>query len=382
MNRTNSWRDLLVSTLICLLILTACDAAPGQTDPTATATAPPPSVTPEPTLTVEPAPPASPTPEATATPRATPTPVPATAVPTSTPDTAGVGLPCPDDLPLKPDYAAYVLSAELWPTPDSSAPRPPLSLADPLPAAARNTGYSYGSDGSGRYLLHNGLDMADEEDALAGAVAGGRVIVARDDLDEMFGWRCDWYGQLVVIELDETWDDRPVYALYGHVKDVQVSEGQRVERGDPIARGGAAGVAVVPHLHLEIRVGENTFGATRNPLLWLEPWSGGGVVAGRLLDPDGRAWQGVTVTLIDRRGGSPFLNTWTYLDDPEHLIRPDPALGENFVFGPVSAGSYDVYAKIQGVEYRRTIEVNEGQLTIVELITEPYRTPTPAPPGP
>lgn len=373
MNRTIRPRSLLLLAFLCLFVLTACDTADGRLDP--------PAATTEPTNTTEPLPPASPTPAPTETPAATSasasTPIPATAVPTSTPDTSGVGLPCPDAPPLKPDYATHVLSAQPWPTPDLSATRPPLSLANPLPAAARNTGYPYGSDGSGRYLLHNGLDMAHEEDALAGAVGDGRVIVARDDLDEMFGWRCDWYGQLVVIELHETLGGRPVYALYGHVKDVQVSEGQLVERGEPIARGGAAGVAVVPHLHLEIRVGENTFGATSNPLLWIEPWNGGGVVAGRLLDPDGRAWQGVTVTLIDRRGESQFLNTWTYLDDPDHLIRPDPALGENFVFGPVSAGSYDVYAKIQGVEYRRTIEVNEGQLTTVELITGPNRTPTP-----
>src|SRR5690606_27378735 len=107
------------------------------------------------------------------------------------------GLPCPASPQVKPDYVRYVLSVTPWPTPDPAAEAPPLSLSDPLPAAGRNTGYPYGSDGSGRYLLHNGLDMADENDALAGAVAGGTIIVARDDLDEMFGWRCDWYGELV-----------------------------------------------------------------------------------------------------------------------------------------------------------------------------------------
>lgn len=289
-----------------------------------------------------------------------------------------MGLPCPATPPAKPDYNRYVLSADPWPTPDASAPLPPLSLANPLPAAGRNTGYPYGSDGSGRYLLHNGLDMADEDDNLAGAVGDGTVIVARGDQTEMFGWRCDWYGQLVIIQLDEQWDNQPVYALYGHVKDVQVVEGQRVAAGDPIAREGAAGVAVVPHLHLEIRAGHNVFGATRNPLLWLAPWSGGGVIAGRLLDPDGRAWQGVAVTLIDLGGENDFVNTWSYLDDPDHLIRPEPSLGENFVFGPVSAGRYDVYTKIQGVEYRQAVVVEEGELATIEIITEPYRTPTPA----
>ena len=295
-----------------------------------------------------------------------------------TPD-GSTGLPCPATPPVKPDYAAWTLSSEPWPTPDPAAPPPPLSLANPLPDAGRNAGYPYGSDGSGRYLLHNGLDMADEDDDLAVAVADAQVIVARDDIDELFGWRCDWYGQLVVLRLDEAHAGQPVYVLYGHVKDVQVGEGQIVGRGEPVAREGAAGVATVPHLHLEVRVGTNTFGATRNPLLWLEPWSGSGVIAGRLVDPDGRAWQGVTVTLIDRQAEASFLNTWTYLDDPDHLIRPDPALGENFVFGPVAEGSYDVFVQLQGDEYRQTVEVRDGELTTVEIITVPYRTPTPVP---
>jgi len=365
--------------LFGLLSLAACGGADVAPAGPATVPVPPPAVTRELIHTAEPvspASPASPTPGPTA-PRET---APAPASPTATPDTAGVGLPCPVEPPPKPDYVNYVLSAAPWPRPDPSMTPPPLSLADPLPPAVRNAGYDYGSDGGGRYLLHNGLDMADEEDGLAVAVADGRVIVARDDLDEMFGWRCDWYGRLVVIQLDDTWDGLPVYALYGHVKDVQVSEGQRVERGDPIARGGTAGVAVVRHLHLEIRVGANTFGATRNPVLWLEPPEGAGVIAGRLLDPDGYAWQGVTMTLVDRTGQSPFIYTWTYLDDPDHTIRPDPALAENFVFGPVPAGAYDVYTKVQGVEYRRTVEVVDGQLTRVELVTEPYRTPTPEAP--
>lgn len=377
MNNLRHFPARLVGGLAALLFLAAC--APSATStPTAT---PEPAITRTITATVAPTDTLVPTAAATSTPE--PPPPQPTAAPTSTPspsptpDLSGVGLPCPATPPAKPDYASYVLSVDPWPTPDPAAEPPPLSLADPLPAAGRNTGYPYGSDGSGRYLLHNGLDMADEDDALAGAVDDGTVIVARDDLDEMFGWRCDWYGELVVIRLDALWNERPVYALYGHIKDVQVSEGQRVARGEPVAREGSAGVAVVPHLHLEIRAGENTFGATQNPLLWIEPWSGSGVIAGRLLDPDGRAWQGVAVTLVDRRGETDFLNTWTYLDDPDHLIQSDALLAENFAFGPVSAGTYDVYVKLQGVEYRQTVEVAEGEISTVEIVTEPYKTPTP-----
>lgn len=364
--------------LLVLLALNACSATPAIENvvvATPAASLAPAILMPTPSLTPTARPSATPPPSPTIA--ATSHPDTATPLATSTAEPDDVGLSCPVTPPAKPNYAAYTLSAEPWPTPDPSAEPPPLSLADPLPNAGRNTGYPYGSDGSGRYLLHNGLDMADEDDALAAAVADGTVIVARDDLDEMFGWRCDWYGELVVIRLDEQWNGQPVYALYGHISDVQASEGQAIERGDPVAREGSAGVAVVPHLHLEIRAGSNTFGATQNPVLWIEPWSGSGVIAGRLLDPDGRAWQGVAVTLVDRSGESDFLTTWTYLDDPDHLIQPGAALAENFAFGPVAAGEYDVYTRIQGVEYRQRVEVSDGAISTVEIVTEPFRTPTP-----
>ena len=365
--RAGSWLALL----ILLLALVVCGTPPATSDGSTTATPSEASAVPAASPTVR----ALPTPRPTVTPPPTPTPRPSptvapspTPIPSPTVD-ASVGLPCPLTAPVKPDYAPYTLTADPWPTPDPAAPRPPLSLMNPLPDAGRNTGYPYGSDGSGRYLLHNGLDMADENDQLAVAPADGVVIVARDDVDELYGWRCDWYGQLVVLRLDETHAGEPVYILYGHVKDVQVEEGQRVARGEPVAREGSAGVATVPHLHFEVRVGRNSFDATRNPLLWLEPWSGSGVIAGRLVGPGGRAWQGVTVTLIDGETGA-LLNTWTYLDDPDHLIRPDPALAENFVFGPVAEGSYDVFAQVGGEDYRQRVEVRDGEVTIVEIVAE------------
>ena len=262
------WARRLAALLLLLAALAACGAPASVADPTI----PVPTRTPA-TAAAEPSPTARtlPTPQPTASPPPSPTPRPSpTAIPSATPEASptpdgSTGLPCPATPPVKPDYAAWTLSSELWPTPDPAAPPPPLSLANPLPEAGRNAGYPYGSDGSGRYLLHNGLDMADEDDDLAVAAADGQVIVARDDIDELFGWRCDWYGQLVVLRLDETHAGQPVYVLYGHVKDVQVSEGQDVARGEPVAREGAAGVATVPHLHLEVRVGTNTFGGDAQP---------------------------------------------------------------------------------------------------------------------
>jgi murein DD-endopeptidase MepM/ murein hydrolase activator NlpD len=249
-----------------------------------------------------------------------------------------------------------------------------------LPGSGRfltNLGYPYGSDGSGRYLLHNGVDVAEKLGTPVLAVANGTIVVAQDDLNEWYGWRCDWYGHLVVIELDDTWQGQAVYVLYGHVLNIVVAAGQRVVRGQQVAEIGLGGVATVPHLHLEVRLGTNEFGSTRNPILWVEPGESRGVIAGRLVDPDGRPWQGVTLHLLGGGEEPIAATTWSYLDDPLHLIKPDEGWAENFVFADVLPGDYQVYTKLQDVEYRQPVQVTAGQITAIEIVTEPLKTPTP-----
>ena len=207
------------------------------------------------------------------------------------------------------------------------------------------------------------------------------MVVAQADANAWYGWRCDWYGHLVVVQLDEMWQGQPVYVLYGHVLNINVEVGQHVSRGEQVAEIGFGGAALVPHLHLEVRVGDNTFWSTRNPILWLDPGPTRGVIVGRLLDPEGRPWQGVTMTLIPKVENPEFTNTWTYLDDPQHMINPDEGYAENFVFADVPPGEYDVYTKLQGVEYRVSVTVAAGEIATVELITEPYKPVTPTPDG-
>jgi hypothetical protein len=170
-----------------------------------------------------------------------------------------------------------------------------------------------------------------------------------------------------------------VYALYGHVLGIRVAVGQQVSQGEPVAEIGLGGVATAAHLHFEVRVGTNEFGSTRNPLLWLAPQPGTGVIAGRLLDPQGRPWQGVAISAIDRAGENPLRTTWSYLDDARHLARPDEELAENFVFPDLLPGQYQLYSRVQGLEYNAYVDVVAGQVATVEIITEPYRTPTPTP---
>jgi murein DD-endopeptidase MepM/ murein hydrolase activator NlpD len=331
---------------------------------------------------------------ATATAVATQTSVPtATPNPTNTPTDAPTPTPfstytpepnrnCPNPAPLKPDYGRYFLSPQAWPVPNEANASSHFWLSKPLPGGGRlliNQTYPYGYDGNGRYLLHNGIDSAEALGTPLLAVADGTIIVAQADDHELFGWRCAWYGRLIILELDETWQGQQIYALYGHVLEISVEVGQRVQRGEQIAEVGFGGAASVPHLHFELRIGSNSFDETRNPMLWIDPGETRGVIAGRLVDPQGRPWQGVTLTLIGRGGNPDLTNTWSYLDDPRHMINPDEFLAENFVFADVPPGDYEIYTKLQGVEYRLPISVIGGALTRIELVTEPFKTPTPVP---
>jgi murein DD-endopeptidase MepM/ murein hydrolase activator NlpD len=288
---------------------------------------------------------------------------------------------CPEPPPAKPDYAHYYLSGERWLTAEETV-ETHFWLAKPLPGGGRllyTEWFPYGYDAGGRYLLHTGIDAAEPLGTEILAAADGTVVVAGDDFSKLYGWRCDWYGHLVVIELDRRWRDQPVFVLYGHVLNIVVEPGQHVERGQMLAEVGVGGAAKLPHLHFEVRVGTNEFRSTRNPLLWLEPPPTRGMISGRLVDPEGRPWQGVAVTAVGRSEGTENHTTWTYLDDPSHLIRPDDSLGENFVIGDLLPGKYELYIDLQGQVYQQEVEVLAGELTISEIVTMPYKTATPVP---
>ncbi|MGH2536579.1 MAG: M23 family metallopeptidase [Candidatus Promineifilaceae bacterium] len=329
---------------------------------------PPPSPTPWPTSTV--GLPAGPTP--VVTPRTVAL-APAGASLNPLPAGGQLDRSCPDPPPAKPEFERYAVDPRGWPAP-LARPEGHFWLAPPL-AGNDHVVYTswlpYGWDDDGNYLLHTGIDLAQPLGTPLLAVADGRVVVAGDDLDRLYGWRCDWYGELVVIRLDEAWQEQPVYALYGHVLELAVVAGQRVEQGDSVAEVGFGGVATHPHLHFEVRVGANAFEASRNPLLWFQPARTRGVLAGRLVDSAGRPWQSVEVELIARSVSAPRRTTWTYLNAPLRLANPDEQVAENFAFGNVLPGRHEVRVRLNGRLYEADVFVHGGELATVEIVTGP-----------
>jgi len=83
------------------------------------------------------------------------------------------------------------------------------------------------------------------------AAAAGRVVVAGTDLEDVYGLKPDFYGNLVVQELDEPFEGQPVYVLYGHLSEVLVAVGQHLDPGEVLGLVGMTGVAIGNHLHLE-----------------------------------------------------------------------------------------------------------------------------------
>jgi murein DD-endopeptidase MepM/ murein hydrolase activator NlpD len=197
------------------------------------------------------------------------------------------------------------------------------------------------------------------------AVAAGEVVVAGGDRDVAYGLRPDFYGLLVILRIDQTYNDQPVYVLYAHLSETLVQVGQRVETGQVIGESGASGAALGAHLHIEVRVGENGYAHTRNPQLWMVPFGGRGVVAVRLVDREGLTVAGHPVVLS--RAAAPqsvYRSTWSYADD--HL-NSDDLFGENVVFGDVPSGPYWVRAAAGGFEFAAPALVMPGRTTLVTL---------------
>ncbi|MGD8397546.1 MAG: M23 family metallopeptidase, partial [Anaerolineae bacterium] len=189
-----------------LVALITLGAAPLAAQPRVAGT-PTHTATITPTQTSTPTP--TPTHTPTATPTATPTPTPtATATPTLTPTSTATPTPAS-------------ATDHLWLLP----PIGPEAEGDRRPG----TYFPYGSTGGGRYHLHHGVDYMNPAGTPILAAAAGTVIVAGDDAGVVYGAKPDFYGNLVIQELDRRFNGEPVYLLYAHMSQVVAAEGEHLE---------------------------------------------------------------------------------------------------------------------------------------------------------
>jgi len=162
-----------------------------------------------------------------------------------------------------PDAAALPVSEEVAPPPEPEPVAAPFGLQNlppevsgplgqaeqalkeaeqqflPPPPAVRPVAGAISSNYGTRWgSMHSGIDFAEPIGTPIQAVSSGDVVEAGP---------ASGFGQWVRVLHDDG-----TTGVYGHVNDMYVQEGQRVNAGDVIASVGNLGESSGPHLHLEI----------------------------------------------------------------------------------------------------------------------------------
>lgn len=92
---------------------------------------------------------------------------------------------------------------------------------------------------TGTVKTHTGLDI--------GAASGTNIYAAADGTVLVSGWNNGGYGYYVVIN-----HGGGLTTLYAHCSSLLVSSGQKVTKGQVIAKVGSTGMSTGPHLHFEV----------------------------------------------------------------------------------------------------------------------------------
>jgi hypothetical protein len=254
----------------------------------------------------------------------------------------------------------------------------------PIPSGFRNYDlewYPYGNDIQlttiPQLRIHHGIDLPNEPGTPILAAASGTVVFTGTLPSPRDG--VNYYGNTIIIQHDWQWQGKDVYTLYAHTLEVLVEPGDRVDQGQLIAGVGQSGSAGGPHLHFEVRIGQNNYNETRNPALWIVPFEGYGTLAGRLVDRRGRFISSVAMTLRPLQANVIVRSQQTY----DLTVKSDEVWQENFVFADLPAGQYELRFAYDGNNYRRDVTVYPGRTTfdLISTFTEfaPTTTPLPSP---
>jgi murein DD-endopeptidase MepM/ murein hydrolase activator NlpD len=181
----------------------------------------------------------------------------------------------------------------------------------------------------------------------------------------------------VAIRHDFGYKDQPLYTIYAHMEDVDVIVGQWVNTGAVVGNVGDTGMTTGPHLHFEVRMGENDFWMTRNPELWISPPQGYGVLVGRVMSTYGTRLDSYLVILKSLDTKKEYsVNTYGEL-----TINSDAYYNENVVLGNLPAGVYELNIPYGALNRKVNIQILPGQITYFSFYGYSGYDFTP-PPGP
>jgi murein DD-endopeptidase MepM/ murein hydrolase activator NlpD len=303
-----------------------------------------------------------------------------TAAPTITPTFT----PLPTETPTSTPTATMTPTPEITSTP-AATPYPTVGLGnfpEPPPSFGGDahfyfkrpvgvggnvfiaSSYRYGATNNHRFDTHHGVEFPNGMGVPLVAVAPGIIYHAGNDFTQMFGPDLNFYGNLVVLQLADTWLGHTVYALYGHMNEVVVQTGQTVNTGDLLGTVGASGIARGAHLHLEVRLDKpESYWDTRNPELWLAPVNSNyGTLAVRVTNDQGRYLPGMRVDILCSDGGKRFLDTYW-----DNGANSDDLYGENAAMTDVPPGYCHLETTIGDKKIEEETTAVAGAVTFVWL---------------
>ncbi|MGA9533129.1 MAG: M23 family metallopeptidase [Anaerolineales bacterium] len=223
--------------------------------------------------------------------------------------------------------------------------------------------YRYGNTHFGEEPTHTGVDIVAPLGTSVSAAGSGYVMWAGYGLYRGVEDETDPYGLAVAIQHDFGYRDQVLFTVYAHLKEIDVIKGQYVNVGDLVGLVGDTGHASGPHLHFEVRLGENRYFATRNPELWLVPVEGWGVLAGRILGWRDHPLFEQLIRLRNLETNEVF-EAWSYVED---TVNPDGVYQENVVIGNLPAGPYEVRTNYVGHTYSAQLYIFPGQTNQIEF---------------
>jgi len=375
--------------LLIAFIISACQPSPESPTlpPTVRQTAVPPSPTPPPTLESSPTPLA----ENLATITISPTPRRSPTV-TATPKAPQFSIPS------RSNTQQNAWRPPIYPVPWAPNPYDHFYFYRPVKATDIDypgTTYAYGNVFFDE-VVHTGIDIPGESGTPVYAAGDGKVIWAG------YGYYRggsnvleDPYGKAVAIKHTFGYQHETLITAYAHLDEISVTTGQFVQAGEQIGLMGETGRTTGPHLHFEVRMGEDDYFATRNPYLWLVPPQGWGILVGQIRNWDGRLLEKQRVVLHTNTNpeeqnteADRYWITHTYTNQ---AINQDPYYQENLVIGNLPAGRYQINIPMPDVGrvFHQVVEIRAGEVTYftyelwegftVDQVPTPQVNFTPAP---
>lgn len=297
---------------------------------------------------------------------------------------AHTATPLPDPIRFTfPTQAAEPISlwrAPLYPIPWEPGPNDHFYFIRPIGANSVNwplARYRYG------YQLyaepHTGIDVPAPKGTPVMAAGPGTVVWAGYGLYYMRNQENDPYGIAVAIRHDFGYNGQALFTIYGHLDQTYVYRGQRLEGGEPVGVVGETGKVSGPHLHFEVRLGEETFFESRNPELWISPPEGTGVLVGRIMNDKGEPATQVPVKLFAKQGSA----TYDVLTYAAGSVNSDDYYRENLVLSDLPAGDYMLWMDYLSITFRTDLTIHPGQITYLTFRQrDGFQYALPPAPGP